>query len=250
MFSLILLVATTLLPLINADAKTSGSRTYNPELNAALRTSATNFDRQLLLNRDDDWIYDFSAHANYLSHTGAVITADAASLPALTGAGISISLLKLAGCGMLPPHLHPRAVNLVTAFTGNTTTWMISENGARPVVTQLTPWKMTVFPAGSVHVMQNNGTFMFVLYFDQTHANDPSDCEPATLLSALSSDDAGTLNILPALWNMPADIIQAAFGQADLNTQDVGREIPLVGTGAIIGSAECKKRCGIKHGKE
>ena len=74
------------------------------------------------------------------------------------------------------------------------------------------------------------------------------DCEPAVLVSALNSDDAGTLNILPALWTVPSDIIQAGFGKPSLNTQDVGSDIPLVGTGAIIGSEECKKRCGIKHG--
>jgi hypothetical protein len=81
-------------------------------------------------------------------------------------------------------------------------------------------------------------------------ANTRVDCEPAVLVSALSSDDSGTLNILPALWTVPQDIIQAGFGNAGINTQDLGKDIPLVGTGAIIGSDECKKRCGIKHGKE
>jgi hypothetical protein len=72
------------------------------------------------------------------------------------------------------------------------------------------------------------------------------DCEPALLISALNSEDSGTLNILPALWSVPQDIIRAGFGTPGMNTQDVGRDIPAVGTGAIIGSEECKKRCGIK----
>lgn len=74
----------------------------------------------------------------------------------------------------------------------------------------------------------------------------PTDCEPSLLLSSLNTDDSGTLNILPSLWSVPQDIISAAFGDASLNTQDVGSQIPFVGTGAIIGSAECKKRCGIQ----
>jgi hypothetical protein len=82
------------------------------------------------------------------------------------------------------------------------------------------------------------------------YVNDTSDCEPALLVSALNSDDSGTSNLLPALWTMPADIINAAFGQPGMNAQDVGRDVPLVGTGAILGSAECKKRCGINHGKD
>lgn len=155
MFSPILTL-TTFLPLISAEI--SRSRTGNPELNAKLRTAATNFDRNELLSQDSDWVYDFSKHPNFSSQNGAVLVADAASMPALQGHGMTTSLLKLAPCGMLPPHLHPRATNLVTAFTGNTTTWMIGENGVRTVMTVLTPMKMTIFPAGSVHVMQNNGT--------------------------------------------------------------------------------------------
>jgi oxalate decarboxylase/phosphoglucose isomerase-like protein (cupin superfamily) len=155
MLSTTFLLATILPLLVTADTK---SRTLNPELNANLKSAATNFDRQALLSSDSDWLYDFSTHPNYNSPTGAVITADAATFPALTDKGISISLLRLAGCGMLTPHLHPRATNLVTAITGNTTTYMIGENGVKTMSVNLTPMKMTIFPQGSLHVMQNNST--------------------------------------------------------------------------------------------
>jgi oxalate decarboxylase/phosphoglucose isomerase-like protein (cupin superfamily) len=130
----------------------SKSRTVNPDLNASLKKQATNFDRYAYLSQDTDWQYDFSQHPNYNSQTGAVIVADAASFPALTEQGMTISLF------MLAPHLHPRATNLVVAITGNTTTYMVGENGVRTVVTELTSMKMTIFPMGSVHSMQNNGT--------------------------------------------------------------------------------------------
>jgi oxalate decarboxylase/phosphoglucose isomerase-like protein (cupin superfamily) len=156
-----LLFFTTFLPLISATTP-SKSRTVNPDLNARLKSAATNYDRNALLTQDSDWYYDFDLHPNYNSPTGAVIIADAASFPALTNQGISISLLKLAPCGMLPPHLHPRATNLVTAITGNTTSWMIGENGVRTVKVDLVPMRMTVFPQGSLHVMQNNGTSSYL----------------------------------------------------------------------------------------
>lgn len=159
MFVPVMFLAFTLFSLpVSAQAK---SRTVNPTLNADLKKQATNADRQALLPRDSDWLYDFSLHPNYNSQTGAVIVADAASFPALTEQGMTISLLKLAGCGMLAPHLHPRATNLVTAITGNTTTWMAGENGVRTVRTELTSMKMTIFPKGSIHAMQNNGTSSF-----------------------------------------------------------------------------------------
>ena len=42
-------------------------------------------------------------------------------------------MLNLGPCAMLPPHYHPRASNYVVAVTGNTTTYMYEENGARLV---------------------------------------------------------------------------------------------------------------------
>lgn len=68
-------------------------------------------------------------------------------------------------------------------------------------------------------------------------------------MSALNSEDSGTLNILPNLWSVPQDIIKAGFGSAAVNTGELGKNIPDVGTGAIIGSEECKRKCGISHGK-
>ncbi|KAL6707769.1 hypothetical protein ACN47E_003669 [Coniothyrium glycines] len=230
MFSPLVLL-TTLLPLF-ATASQTKSRTINPDLNARLRTAASNQDRLALLPNDSDWWYDFDLHPNFNSAIGSVITADAATFPALTGQNSAIALLKLAPCGMLPPHLHPRATNVVIAITGNTTSWMLNENGVRTVKVDLTPMRMTIFPEGSLHTMQNN------------------DCEPALLISALNSEDPATLNILPNLFSFPQDIIQAGFKNPSLDTMGIGREIPAVGTGAIIGSAECQARCGIKHGKE
>ena len=159
MISPILLLA-TLLPSLLAAADTTApkSRTLRPELNAALKNAATTFDRNALLSSPEDWYYDFNTHANFNSPTGAVINADAATFPAVTGLGSSVALLKLAPCGMLPPHLHPRATNLVTAITGNTTTYMIGENGVAMRRVDLTPLVVTLFPQGSLHMMQNNGT--------------------------------------------------------------------------------------------
>lgn len=159
-FTNLLLLPLTLLTSLTT-AETFKSRTVNPQLNAALRTAATAFDRAALLSNNADWVYDFSKHPNYDSPTGAVINADAASFPVVTGLGSSVALLKLAPCGMLPPHLHPRATNIVTAITGNTTTYMIGENGVGLRTVDLLPMMVTVFPQASLHMMQNNGEFFF-----------------------------------------------------------------------------------------
>jgi oxalate decarboxylase/phosphoglucose isomerase-like protein (cupin superfamily) len=136
---------------------TRAAKAVNPNLNAMLKMAASNSDRNALLAKNEDWQYDFFDHPNYNSSVGSVITADAATFPALTGMGISYALLKLGPCSMLPPHFHQRADNIVIAITGNTTSWMIGENGVRTVQIDIIPFRMTIFPRGSLHVMQNNG---------------------------------------------------------------------------------------------
>jgi len=70
---------------------------------------------------------------------------------------MTLAILNLGPCSMLPPHYHPRATNFVVAMSGETETYMITENGARTVKTTLTPGKMTIFPTGSLHTMENVG---------------------------------------------------------------------------------------------
>jgi hypothetical protein len=48
---------------------------------------------------------------------------------------------------------------------------------------------------------------------------------------------------------IPDNMRRAAFGMPDLNTTHLGSKIPPVGTGAVDGSFECRKKCGIEHGK-
>lgn len=73
-------------------------------------------------------------------------------------------------------------------------------------------------------------------------------CDNATLISALNSEDTGTLNIVNGLFGLPRDIIAAAFGGDEtlLDKYDKLLEaIPDIGTGANVGSAECLTRCNI-----
>jgi mannose-6-phosphate isomerase-like protein (cupin superfamily) len=132
-------------------------KTINSDIVAKLKIAATALDRSALLLENSDWIFDFRAQPSYTYSPGSVVNANAATFPAVIGNGMTISMLNLGPCAMLSPHYHPRASNFVTSLEGNTTTWMILENGARVVQTTLTPGKMTIFPPASLHTMQNNG---------------------------------------------------------------------------------------------
>jgi hypothetical protein len=130
-------------------------KTVNPALDASLKTAATQLDRLALLPSNSDWVFDFTAQPSYTYSPGSVVNANAATFPATVGNGMTMALLNLGPCAMLPPHYHPRATNFVVAVEGTTNTYMIEENGARLVSETLTPGKMTIFPAASLHTMQN-----------------------------------------------------------------------------------------------
>ncbi|KAF2656042.1 RmlC-like cupin [Lophiostoma macrostomum CBS 122681] len=204
-------------------------KTSNPDLSGRLKMATTNLDRHGILSSNDDWTFHYDKQDGYTFRPGSVVNANAATFPAMTGVGMTLTMLNLGPCAMLPPHSHPRATNLVVAVKGNTTSYMIGENGVGTVEVNLQPNVMTIFPAGSLHAMQNNG------------------CEDAQLVSALNSDDTGTLNALNGLYQLPPDILKAAFGYVDMDIQSMGKSVPDVGTGSVKGSDECFKRCGLSH---
>lgn len=131
--------------------------TVNPTLDASLFTAATQLDRLKQLPSDSDWVFDFNVQPSYTYSPGSTVNANAATFPAMVGNGMTLAMLNLGPCAMLPPHYHPRATNVVVAVAGSTNTYMIEENGARMVSETLTPGKMTIFPRGSLHSMQNTG---------------------------------------------------------------------------------------------
>lgn len=127
----------------------------NATLNKEIKTAPTELSKLDLVR--DDYAFDFTQSEKYSYSPGGVVNANAATFPASTGHGMTVAWLALGPCAMLPPHFHPRADNFVVAVEGNTTTYMVQENGAKIVTSNLTPGKLTIFPQGSVHSMQNNG---------------------------------------------------------------------------------------------
>jgi len=204
-------------------------KTVNPSLDQKLFEAPTNLDRINLLPDNADWIFDFTAQPYYTFSPGGVINANAATFPATKGLGMTLAVLNLGPCSMLPPHLHPRATNFVVAVAGSTHTYMINENGARTVETILTPGKMTIFPQAAVHMMYNTG------------------CENSQLISALNSDDSGTTNLANNLFALSPEYLNAVFGYSGLDVNGTKASIPPVGTGAQWGSKECLAKCGLSY---
>ncbi|KAF3941560.1 Spherulin-1A [Dactylella cylindrospora] len=196
--------------------------TTNPELIAQLKSKGTQLDKLDLLNTDSAWAFNFTAQPTYKRDPGSVVTASAANFPAVIGNGMSMALITLAPCAMLPAHIHPRAVNYVVATKGSTKTYFFEENGAKVIVNTLTPGIMTIFPQAALHTMFNNG------------------CSEATLISALSSEDPGTLTFANSLFELPTELVSNAFG-ADVSS--IKKKVPALASNAIAGTKECLAKC-------
>jgi len=80
-------------------------------------------------------------------------------------------------------------------------------------------------------------------------ANHPpiAGCENAQLVSALNSEDAGTVNIGQVFANgFPFELVNTAFGQ-DLASVKVKADMTPVGTGSNWGGRDCLRKCGIEE---
>lgn len=197
-----------------------------PSLDMILETAPTALDRSKKLgNASATWIFDYTSQSTYSFEPGSVVNANAATFPASISNELTLALIQLGPCAMLPPHYHPRGSNYVVATRGNTTTYMVLENGAPLVTVPLTPGKMTIFPRGSLHAMVNTG------------------CGNNQLVSALSTTDTGTHNILNGLFQMPENIVDAAFGNPQGGARSWGKDIPPVAFGAVKGDPDCLARC-------
>ncbi|KAK8152514.1 RmlC-like cupin domain-containing protein, partial [Phyllosticta citrichinensis] len=190
--------------------------------------AATRLDRAALFAAPNSTVFDFTTHPYHTFSPGGVVNANAATFPYVTGNGMTLAMLYLGPCAMLPAHLHPRAANYVVSVKGTTETYMVEENGAGTVRTTLGEGMMTIFPRGSVHMMENTG------------------CTPNTLVSALNAEDTGTLNLATTLFSaLPPALVLPNVGYAldDASLVDIGRDMPGVGTGAIWGRRECLRAC-------
>ncbi|KAF4551408.1 Hypothetical protein D9617_13g099060 [Elsinoe fawcettii] len=229
------LTSTSLLTLTLLPSALAVDKTSNPSLVASLKMAATANDRLALLPSTSDWTFDFTNQTNSHFSPGGVINANAATFPAVTGNAITMAMINLGPCSQLPPHFHARASNYVLSIHGDIQTYMIGENGSPTISTLLKPGQMTIFPQGAPHTMWNTG------------------CENAQLVSALSNEDAGTMNLANALFQFgdeDEELVNAAVGyQNVVNGQSKGR-VPASGSGALYGPKSCLERCkGANAGK-
>ncbi|KAI0921076.1 hypothetical protein AcW2_006165 [Taiwanofungus camphoratus] len=199
---------------------------------AELKQAPSHADRVALLS-DSDFVFDFfnpPAAGVVEGAGGHLVLAAVADFPALLGNGLAIAVGFLGPCGMNTPHTHPRAAEFLYQVNGSIQSGMLTETGSRFILNNVTAGHGMILPKGSVHFQFNDN------------------CEPAQFVSALSSDDPGTLLVAQGYFGMPPAIVAASLGQ--IGVEEVASLAAKIPDDVAFGSQECLQRCGIQVGTQ
>lgn len=202
----------------------------DPDFVRSIVTASTQLQRINLL-ADSDFIFDFNNFTTgrpglALGKDGHTIAANAGTMPALIGEGVSITLGVIGPCGMNTPHTHPRATEFNYVVNGSFTTGMFQENGARVVLGNVTAGQASLFPRGAIHFEANLG------------------CEPAIFVAAFGDSDPGTLQIAQGLFGLPVQVIGVVLGN-DLTQSQITTLQSMIPANVAFGLDECVTRCGL-----
>ncbi|EPS58936.1 germin-like protein 6a, partial [Genlisea aurea] len=141
-----------------------------------------------------------TAGATNNSYGSLVTPANVEKLPGLNTLGVSLSRIDYAPGGLNPPHVHPRATEIVFVLYGKLDVGFITTANALFSKT-IAAGEVFVFPKGLVHFQKNNGR------------------KPAAVISAFNSQLPGTQSIAATLFSaappVPDDVLAKAFHIGD-----------------------------------
>jgi quercetin dioxygenase-like cupin family protein len=126
----------------------------------------------------------------------AVTSANVERLPGLNTLGVSVSRIDYAPWGVNPPHVHPRATEVIFVLQGSLDVGFVT-TANRLYARTVCVGEVFVFPRGLVHYQRNNGG------------------GPAAVLSAFDSQLPGTQPVAEALFGasppVPTDVLARSF---------------------------------------
>jgi quercetin dioxygenase-like cupin family protein len=126
----------------------------------------------------------------------AVTSANVQTLPGLNTLGVSVSRIDFSPWGVNPPHVHPRATEVIFVLQGFLDVGFVTTTN-RLYARTVCAGEVFVFPRGLVHYQRNNGR------------------GPAAVLSAFDSQLPGTQSVAEALFGasppVPTDVLARSF---------------------------------------
>ncbi|XP_048323661.2 putative germin-like protein 2-1 [Ziziphus jujuba] len=118
-------------------------------------------------------------------------------IPGLNTLGISLARLDYAPWGVVPPHTHPRATEVLTVLEGSLLVGFVTSNPNNQLISKvLQKGDVFVFPVGLVHFQKNVGY------------------GSAVCISALSSQNPGVITIANAVFGSNPSIDVSVLSKA------------------------------------
>lgn len=152
-----------------------------------------------LVQANDFFFSGLDIAGNTTNAVGSNVTAvTVAQIPGLNTLGVSLARIDFAPWGIVPPHTHPRASEILTVLEGTLLVGFVTSNPENRHITKvLNKGDVFVFPQGLVHYQQNIG-----------YGN-------AVSISGLGSQNPGVILIPNAVFgstpDISADILAKAF---------------------------------------
>ncbi|KAH8948711.1 hypothetical protein BDL97_11G107300 [Sphagnum fallax] len=138
------------------------------------------------LNLTSFTIRDIFKNGDVSSGPGGVRAAvNTKNFPATTSEGITVVRFEMVPCGVNVPHTHPRASELLSLISGGPLQVGFIDTAGNAHLDIIHAGDSTLFPRGLLHFEINLGT------------------ENATYVSALNSQNPGTLNAGASLFRVP-----------------------------------------------
>ncbi|KAF5175458.1 Germin-like protein [Thalictrum thalictroides] len=154
-----------------------------------------------------DFFFDGLAKPGSTNNTmGSVVTAaNVQKIPGLNTLGVSLARIDYAPHGLNPPHIHPRATEVVFVLKGQLEVGFITTSNT-VISKTIKEGEIFVFPKGLVHFQLNNGTV------------------PAAVLAAFNSQLPGTQSLAATLFAaspaVPDDVLTKTF---QIGTKEVDK---------------------------
>lgn len=132
-----------------------------------------------------------------------VTNANVYLIPGLNTLGVSMARMDYAPGGLNPPHIHPRASEIVFVIQGQLDVGFITPSNV--LVSQtIKVGEIFVFPRGVVHFQKNNYT------------------SPAAVIAAFNSQLQGTLGVVTALFTSKPPIMDIVLAQTfQISTENI-----------------------------
>jgi len=153
----------------------------------------------------DDFFFKGLNIPGTLNAVGSSVTpVNVAQIAGLNTLGVALARIDFAPFGINPPHLHPRASEILTVLEGQLLVGFVtSAPGNRLISKVLNPGDVFVFPQGLIHFQRNTGH------------------QKAVAFVGFGSQNPGVITIANTVFgsnpDIPSDILAKAF-QLDVKT--------------------------------